>query len=53
MRQPKMPKQYDTTEATKNALAKAPDEKARIAALKMADALAAGTKKSIKKPKHG
>jgi hypothetical protein len=50
---PKMPKQYEATEATKKALERAPDEKARIVAHKMADVLAAGTKKAVKKVKHG
>jgi hypothetical protein len=49
----KMPKQYEATESHKKALEKAPNEKARIAANKMADALAAGTKKAVKKVKHG
>ena len=50
---PKMPKQYEPTESHKKALERAPDEKTRIAANKMADALAAGTKKGLKKVKHG
>ncbi len=50
---PKMPKHYEPTESHKKALERAPDEKARIAANKMADALAAGTKKAVKKVKHG
>ena len=49
----KMPKEYELTESHKKALEKAPDQKARNAANKMADALAAGTKKSLKKVKHG
>jgi hypothetical protein len=54
MKQPrKMPSQYEMPESTKKALEKAPDEKARIAALKMADALAAGVNKQAKKVKHG
>ncbi len=49
----KMPKEYEPTESHKKALEKAPDEKARIIAHKMADVLAAGTKKAVKKVKHG
>ena len=49
----KMPKEYEPTESHKKALEKAPDQKARNAAHKMADALAAGTKKAVKKVKHG
>ena len=48
----KMPKEYEITESHKKALEKAPDQKARNAANKMADALAAGTKQSVKKIKH-
>ncbi len=48
----KLPKEYGPTESYKKALEKAPDQKARNAAHKMADALAAGTKKSVKKIKH-
>ncbi len=50
---PKMPKQYEASESHKKALERAPDEKARIAANKMADALAVGTQKGMKKVKHG
>ena len=49
----KMQKEYELTESHKKALEKAPDQKARNAANKMADALAAGTNKSLKKVKHG
>jgi hypothetical protein len=48
-----MPSQYEMSESTKKALEKAPGEKARIAALKMADALAAGVNEQVKKVKHG
>ena len=41
---PKMPKEYEASESHKKALERAPDEKARIAANKMAAALAAGIK---------
>ena len=53
MKHPKMPKQYEPPESLKKALERAPDVKAQIAAHKMADALAAGTKKALKKVKHG
>ncbi len=50
---PQMPKQCEASESDKKALERGPDEKARIASNKMADALAAGTKKAVKKVKHG
>ena len=49
----KMPKEYELTESHKKALERASDQKARNAAHKMADALAAGSKKAVKKVKHG
>jgi hypothetical protein len=47
-----MPKQVGIPESLRKALAGARDERERINAIKAAEALAAGVKKSLKKVKH-